>query len=47
MLFIIALFVVPAIAAFSFQLICYANYKGTAARSSALKWGHREGLQSA
>jgi len=47
MLFIVALFVVPALAAFSFQLICYMNYKNNSARSTSLKWGHRDALQSA
>lgn len=37
MLFIVALFVVPALAAFSFQLICYRNYKNSSARAPALK----------
>lgn len=46
MLFFIALFVVPALAAFSFQLICYINYKNTASRTPSLKWGHREDLQN-
>lgn len=46
MLFLVALFVIPALAAFSFQLICYMNYKSTASRSPSLKWGHREDLQN-
>ena len=46
MVFFIALFVVPALAAFSFQLICYMNYKNTDSRSPSLKLGHREGLQN-
>ena len=46
MLFIAALILVPALAAFSFQLICYASYKEKASRSSSLKWGHREALQN-
>lgn len=46
MLFFVALFIVPALAAFSFQLVCYMNYKSTASRSNSLKWGHRAGLQN-
>jgi hypothetical protein len=46
MLFFVALFVVPALAAFSFQLVCYMNYKNTTLRSNSLKWGHRAGLQN-
>jgi hypothetical protein len=39
MLFIVALFVIPAIAAFAFQLICFMNYKRSSSPSSSLKWG--------
>jgi hypothetical protein len=46
MLFIVALFVVPALAAFSFQLICYINHKEKASRSSSQQWGHREALHN-
>lgn len=47
MLFFVALFLVPALAAFSFQLICYASYKSDASKSSSLKWNHREAPQNA
>lgn len=46
MLFFVALIVVPAIAAFSFQLICYTNYKEKAVRTSSVKWGQHETLQN-
>lgn len=46
MLFFVALILVPAIAAFSFQIICYMNYKNSS-RPSVSKCAHREALQSA
>ena len=46
MLFIVALFVVPATAAFSFQLICYVSYKKNSSQSSSLNWDHCEALQN-
>lgn len=46
MLFIVALFVIPATAAFSFQLICYVSYKRNSSHSSSLNWGHGEALQN-
>jgi hypothetical protein len=46
MLFFVALIVVTAVAAFSFQLICYMNYKKTSSPSSSLKWGHNQALQN-
>ena len=46
MLFLVSLFVIPALAAFSFQLICYMNYKSAVTHSPSLKWGHRESLQN-
>lgn len=45
MLFLIALILVPALAAFSFQLICYANYQKNPANSS-LKWRQQAALQN-
>lgn len=45
-MFIVALIVIPAVAAFSFQLICYAGYKEKLSHSSSFKWSHREGLQN-
>lgn len=45
MLFFVALIVAPALAAFSFQLICYMNHKNSS-RSSSLQWDHREALQN-
>lgn len=47
MLFFIAVALVPAIAAFSFQLICYTSYKKDAATTSPLKWDRREALHNA
>jgi len=46
MLFFVALIVVSAVAAFSFQLICYMNYKKNSSSSSSLKWSHHEALQN-
>lgn len=46
MLFIVALLVVPAIAAFSFQLICYASYQKNPANSSSLKLNQQAALQN-
>ena len=46
MLFIVALFVVPAVAAFFFQLICYMNYKRSSSPSPSLKWVHHAALQN-
>lgn len=40
MLFFVALFVVPALAAFSFQLVCYMNYKSTALRTPNQRLQH-------
>ena len=47
MSFITALILVPAFIAFSFQLICYMNYKEKSSRSSSLQWDHQEALQNA
>lgn len=47
MLYVVALIFAPALAAFSFQLICYVSYKKEeAAQPSALNCGHREALQN-
>lgn len=46
MLFFITLIFVPAIAVFSFQLICYANYEKNPANPSSTKWSHRVALQN-
>lgn len=42
---VLALLIIPALAAFSFQLICYANYRNSA--PSSLKWQQRTALQNA
>lgn len=47
MLFFAALILVPALAAFSFQLICYASYQKNPANSSSLKWSQRAAHQNA
>ena len=46
MLYVVALIFAPALAAFSFQLICYVSYKKEASQPSALNCGHREALQN-
>ena len=46
MLFFVALIVVPAIAAFSFQLICYASHQKKPANSSSLKLHQQAALQN-
>jgi len=46
MLFITALILAPALAAFSFQIICYASYQKDSANSSSLKWRQRAALQN-
>ena len=46
MLFFIALILVPTLAAFSFQLICYASYKKNSSRSHSLKWRQQATLQN-
>ena len=46
MLFVVALIVVPAIAAFSFQLICYASHQKKPANSSSLKLHQQAALHN-
>ena len=46
MLFFVALIVVPALAAFSFQLICYASHQKKPANSSSLKLNQQAALQN-
>lgn len=46
MLLLIAVIIVPALAAFSFQLICYASYQKNPANYS-LKWRQQAALQNA
>lgn len=47
MLFFIAVTLVPAVAAFTFQLICYMSYKKDTAATSTLKWSRCEALHNA
>ena len=46
MLLIATLILAPALAAFSFQLICYANYQKNPANSASLKWRQQPALQN-
>lgn len=46
MLFFIALFAVPALAAFFFQLICFMNYKKSSSHSHSPQWGDHQALHN-